>query len=78
MIITKTSINLKKIDDIKRFFEMANKIPNPIDVSQGRYNIDAKSTLGLYLLDLEKPINLTIYGEIDKNNLYKLENFNQI
>lgn len=77
MITTKISINLNKISNINKFTELVNWISNPIDVSQGRYNIDAKSALGLYLLDWEKPITLTIYGEITSDNLFILENFSE-
>ncbi len=33
-----------------------------IDVVSGRYVIDAKSILGLFSLDLSKPIEVIIYG----------------
>lgn len=49
-----------------RFFE------GTIEVQQGRYIIDAKSTLGLFSLDLSKPVNATITCDSErvKDNFY--------
>ena len=49
-----------------RFFD------GTIEVRQGRYLIDAKSTLGLFSLDLSKPVNVSIECDSErvKNNFY--------
>ena len=70
------TVLLNKVADIQRFVQLTNEIPNIIDASQGRYNLNAKSINGLFCLDLEKPIKLTVYGETAREFLYKLENFN--
>lgn len=49
-----------------RFFD------GTIEVKQGRYLIDAKSTLGLFSLDLSKPVDVNIKCDSErvKNNFY--------
>ena len=45
-----------------RFFD------GTIEVQQGRYIIDAKSTLGLFSLDLSKPVYVTITCDSERVN----------
>ena len=64
-------VQLRTIDDVKNFVTAANMQYADIDVSSGRYVVDAKSILGLFSLDLAKPIKITIHGtEQDAENFY--------
>ena len=56
-------IVLFTIDDVKRFVTLTNKYHFPINLSNGKYKIDAKSIMGIFSLDLSKPINLNIHAE---------------
>ena len=38
-----------------------------LDLVSGRYVIDAKSIMGIFSLDLSKPIDLTIHSEEDED-----------
>ena len=58
----KLTVKLSTIDDVKNFVSAANMQFSDIDVVSGRYVIDAKSILGLFSLDLSKPIEVIIYG----------------
>ena len=53
---------LRSIDEVKTFVEAASSFPCEIDVVSGRYIIDAKSIMGLFSLDLAKPIQADIHG----------------
>ena len=56
-------ISLNSIDKVKSF---VNDIPNfdyDFDLVSGRYVIDAKSIMGIYSLDLSKPIDLNSHAE---------------
>ena len=65
-------VQLRTIDDVKNFVSAANMQYADIDVSSGRYVVDAKSILGLFSLDLSKPIQVTIHGtEQDVDNFYQ-------
>lgn len=54
-------INLKSIDDVKVFVNAVNKTDFDVDLSSGRYVVDAKSIMGIFSLDLSKPIKMEIH-----------------
>lgn len=53
------SIRLVTISDIRDFVNIAAKYDFDIDLRSGRYVVDAKSIMGIFSLDLMKPIELT-------------------
>ena len=56
-------ISLNSIDKVKAFVNEISKFDCDFDLVSGRYVIDAKSIMGLFSLDLSKPINLNIHAE---------------
>ena len=56
-------ISLYSIDKVKSFVNDITKFNNDFDLVSGRYVIDAKSIMGIFSLDLSKPINLNIHAE---------------
>ena len=60
-------ISLNSIDKVKSFVNEITKYDNDFDLVSGRYVIDAKSIMGIFSLDLSKPIDLNIHsdGELD-------------
>ena len=59
-------ISLNSIDKVKSFVNDITKFDYDFDLVSGRYVIDAKSIMGIFSLDLSKPIELAIHTE---NNL---------
>lgn len=59
------SISLKSIDDVKTFVTEVSKVPFDVDLSSGRYVVDAKSIMGIFSLDLSNKINMTIRTKND-------------
>ena len=57
------TINLGSIDKVKSFVNDITKFDNDFDLVSGRYVIDAKSIMGIFSLDLSKPIDLNIHNE---------------
>lgn len=57
------SISLNSIDKVKAFVNDISKYEFDFDLVSGRYVIDAKSIMGIFSLDLSKPIDLTIHAE---------------
>lgn len=53
------NISLTTIDDVKKFVNAVSKYDFEVDLTSGRYVIDAKSIMGIFSLDLSKPIKLT-------------------
>lgn len=66
-------IVINTFDRARRFVDVANKFESEIDISENRYVVDAKSELGIYSLDLTKPLKVKIYS----NNLLEIHRFNK-
>ena len=56
-------ISLNSIDKVKSFVNDLKKFDTDFDLVSGRYVIDAKSIMGIFSLDLSKPIDLNIHSE---------------
>ncbi len=56
-------ISLNSIDAVKSFVNTVTKYDSDFDLVSGRYVIDAKSIMGIFSLDLSKPIDLNIHTE---------------
>ena len=56
-------ISLNSIDKVKAFVNDVTKFNTDFDLVSGRYVIDAKSIMGIFSLDLSKPIELAIHTE---------------
>lgn len=56
-------ISLNSIDKVKAFVNEVTKFDAEFDLVSGRYVIDAKSIMGIFSLDLSKPIDLNIHNE---------------
>lgn len=61
----KVFITLSSIDDVKVFVNEINMLPCDADLVSGRYTVDAKSIMGIFSLDLSKPIELGIHCDDD-------------
>ena len=57
------NINLKSIDDVKKFVTEASLVSCDIDVVSGRYVVDAKSIMGLFSLDLSGSVAVQVRGD---------------
>ncbi len=58
-------ISLNSIDKVKAFVNDVTRFDTDFDLVSGRYVIDAKSIMGIFSLDLSKPIDLTIHDDTD-------------
>ena len=56
-------ISLNSIDKVKSFVNDITKFDYDLDLVSGRYVIDAKSIMGIFSLDLSKPIDLNIHAD---------------
>ncbi|HBA62911.1 MAG TPA: PTS sugar transporter [Lachnospiraceae bacterium] len=56
-------ISLNSIDKVKSFVNDITKFDIDFDLVSGRYVIDAKSIMGIFSLDLSKPIQLDIHSD---------------
>ena len=68
-------IHLNTIDKVKAFVDSVNKFNTEFDLISGRFVIDAKSIMGIFSLDLSKPIDLNIYNDDDSDIMESLKPF---
>lgn len=62
-------ISLNSIDKVKSFVNEITKYDNDFDLVSGRYVIDAKSLMGIFSLDLSKPIDLNIHADSNLDDI---------
>lgn len=62
-------ISLNSIDKVKAFVNEVTKFDAEFDLVSGRYVIDAKSIMGIFSLDLSKPIDLNIHSESETDRI---------
>ena len=57
------NIKLSLAENVKTFVNTVNRYPYDMDLRAGRHVVDAKSILGIFSLDLSKPITLEVYSD---------------
>ena len=57
------NIMLNSINEVKDFVNLVSCRDFDIDLTSGRYVVDAKSIMGIFSLDLSKPITLEVYSD---------------
>ena len=62
-------ISLNSIDKVKAFVNEVTKFDSDFDLVSGRYVIDAKSIVGIFSLDLSKPIDLNIHNDAQADTI---------
>ena len=67
----KVMISLNSIDKVKSFVNDISRFDYDFDLVSGRYVIDAKSIMGIFSLDLSKPIELNIHAAEDADEVLK-------
>ena len=59
-------IKLSSIQDVREFVDIVTGYDIEIDLSSGRYVVDAKSIMGIFSLNLSQPIELAIHSDNDE------------
>lgn len=62
--VIKIKVRLSKIKDVTEFVNLATQCTDDVVVKSERFAVSAKSIMGLYSLDLSKPLNVEFYGNI--------------
>ena len=60
----KITVLLDKITDVKDFVNLTLKCRDDVVVKSGHFAVNAKSIMGLFSLDLSKPLRVEFYGSI--------------
>ena len=69
------TIKLTQAEEVKEFVNTVNRYAYEMDLRAGRHVVDAKSILGIFSLDLSKPISLEIYSEQCEDLLKDIQRF---
>lgn len=56
-------VRLSLVENVNAFVNIVGRYPFDMDLRAGRHVVDAKSILGIFSLDLSKPITLEIYSD---------------
>ncbi len=56
-------IRLSLVENVNKFVNVVSRYPFEMDLRAGRHVVDAKSILGIFSLDLSRPIALDIYSD---------------
>ena len=69
------NLSLNCINDVKDFVNIVTKYDFEIDLTSGRYVVDAKSIMGIFSLDLSKPIKVEIHSDDCDKFVKEIEKF---
>jgi len=70
-MMKKFIVNWNNVEKIKQFSADVSKFESEIDVVSNRYTVDAKSIMGLFSLNLSKPVDVIFYSDDE----FELEKF---
>ena len=68
-------ISLEMAQRVKEFVNITQDYPCEILLKSGKYVVDAKSILGIFSLDLSKPITVEIYDDNCDELIARLQKF---
>lgn len=57
------TVQISSIGDVKNFVNIVGKYDFDIDLVSDRYVVDAKSIMGIFSLDLTKPIRVDLHSD---------------
>lgn len=61
----KANLFFKTLEDVKKFVNLAMLKDYELDLVSGKYVVNAKSIMGIFSLDLTKPVSLIAHNEGD-------------
>lgn len=67
-------IKLDNLDNVNAFVDIAQRRDYDVDLMQGRYLVNAKSIMGVFSLDLTKPLILNFQND-DAEFLKEIEDY---
>lgn len=70
-----TSIRLSSIEAVKKFVTLTNSYEFPINLTTDKYKIDAKSIMGVFSLDLSKPVEIEVESDLAQDFIDQLQQF---
>ncbi|MBQ6718603.1 MAG: HPr family phosphocarrier protein [Clostridia bacterium] len=72
------TIILKDFEAVKKFVDIANEKPYDIELLSGKYVVNAKSIMGVFSLDLTKPIVMVAHTDSHAELLRSIAQFEYV
>lgn len=69
------TLKLATISDVKEFVSIVTQCDYDVDLISGRYAVDAKSIMGIFSLDISKPITLEAHSDNTDDFFAKIDKF---
>ncbi len=69
------NLMLNSINDVKDFVNTVSKYDFDVDLTSGRYVVDAKSIMGIFSLNLSKPIKVEVHSDDCDTFMAEVERF---
>ena len=69
------TIILKDFEAVKQFVDIANEKPYDIELLSGKYVVNAKSIMGIFSLDLTKPLVMVAHTDSHAELLRSIAQF---
>ena len=66
---------LSSIETVKKLVTLTNRYGFPINLTTDKYKIDAKSIMGVFSLDLSKPVTIQVESDDPQDFLEKVKSF---
>jgi len=64
--MTTVTISLDTVEKVKGFVNTVSPLDGDFDLVSSRYIVDAKSIMGIFSLDLSKPLTLQVHNNEDR------------
>lgn len=64
--MTTVQISLNTVEKVKGFVNTVSPLDGDFDLVSDRYIVDAKSIMGIFSLDLSKPLTLQIHSNEER------------
>lgn len=61
--MTTATVNIDSLDKIRAFVEIINNYNGRFDLVSGCSKVNAKSIMGIFSLDISRPLHLNIYND---------------
>jgi phosphotransferase system HPr-like phosphotransfer protein len=59
-------INLPSVNSVQKFVATVSKLEGDFDFQSGNYILDARSLMGIFTLDLTKPVKLNVQNDTEE------------
>ena len=69
------NLMINSINDVKDFVNIVSKYDFDVDLTSGRYVVDAKSIMGIFSLNLSKPIKVEVHDDNCEDFMNELRRF---